>query len=567
MGQTQGPMPAPPQQNTANTGLEGANSSPAQLRSQSRQGRMGNSAVTDMCGLGGGGGDVDPAAILDDTWRGRGNLIGNPPVRDPEEPPNKGIVEDEAVYNQRLAAAEATKGEQQARADGMVNADGKVTDNRYWFSRVYQFVTEGELEEARGSTYYYPSYVLQSARYFDKIYADNCAAADKGGTVETHWQRAFAVAKDEHETTLVGGLGRLAEVGEVTAGAVLGGLPGLIGGGLLATATENLIEATESLVASMQAHIRFDLPRAEAWVFSSYYQNMEDAKMANFKPDFMSMTGIFDRAAARMNVEIAEKVGLPSDLMPRMLQDWAMTYMLDADMATERADTWQRAEDLVNNGLAGTDPYTENDGKLTGNTTTTAQPTGSGLSNLPNAELKPTMKKSAAVLDDDAVRADVASNGALQKTSGERIQMLRSLMRGATLDDDEATLMTVLADSKIAGDVLTVIDGANAWDLMYATDGAESKALRRFFNANYYSGTSGSVAMTLIRRCMDGETAEWEEEMVADILVARYGLDGEDLLTRIGKAYEGGGRAEGLDKVQWQLDGADQDRVDALYDK
>lgn len=567
MGQTQGPLPAPPQQSNSNAGLGVSNASPDQQRGQGRQSRLGNAALTDRCGLGGGGDDVDPAELMDDTWRGRGNLIGNPPVRDPVEPPNKGIVEDEAVYNQRLAAAEATKGEQEARADGMVNAEGKVTDNRYWFSRVYQYVTEGELEEARGSTYYYPSYVLQSARYFDKIYADNCAAADAGGTVEAHWKEAFSVAKDEHETTLVGGLGKLAEAGEVTAGTVLGGLPGLIGGGLLASATENLIEATESLVASMQAHIRFDLPRAEAWVFSSYYQGMEDAKMANFKPDFMSMTGIFDRAAARMNVEIAEKVGLPSDLMPRMLQDWAMTYMLDADMATERADTWERAEDLVNNGLAGTDPYQDTGSKLTGNTTTTTQPEGSGLANLPNAELKPSMKKSADVMDDDAVRDDVGKNGALKKTSGDRIRMLRGLMRGATLDDDEATILTVLDDSRTIGDVLTVVDGANAWDLMYATDGAESKALRRFLIANYYGATSGSVALTLIRRCMDGETAEWEEEMVADLLVTRYGVDGEDLLAKIGKAYGGTGRADGLNKVQWQLDGADQDRVDALYDK
>ena len=30
-----------------------------------------------------------------------------------------------------------------------------------------------------------------------------------------------------------------------------------------------------------------------------------------------------------------------------------------------------------------------------------------------------------------------------------------------------------------------------------------------------------NTALRLVRRCMDGETAEWEEEMVADIVVAR----------------------------------------------
>ena len=41
--------------------------------------------------------------------------------------------------------------------------------------------------------------------------------------------------------------------------------------------------------------------------------------------------------------DMAEKLGVPVDLMPRMIQDTSMSYLFGADMAAERADTWRRA--------------------------------------------------------------------------------------------------------------------------------------------------------------------------------------------------------------------------------
>jgi hypothetical protein len=569
--QARAPRVAPPQdtQGLARGGPTAngiANGTAEQHRSLRGQGRRGNAAMTQDAGLACGVDTIDPMELLreDDSWRGRGNLISDPPVRDEANPPNKGIVEDQRVYEQRYDAAAATMQAQEARADAMLDGDGNVTDNRYWFTRVYQFVTRGELEEARGATFHYPSYVMQSVRYFDQIYADNLAAADNGGTVEDHWARAFEVAADEHDTTLVSGLATVAEAGMLSVSTLLGGSAG---GAWLASATEEVARSTESLVASMQAHIRYDLPRAEAWVFRSHYAGMEDARMANFQPDFMSMSGIFDRAAADMNDEIAERTNLPVDWMPRMLQDWAMDHLLEANMGSERADTWQRAEALAESGLEGNDPYLDTGAALSGNTTTTSQPAGAGLQHLPEATLRPSMDDPATVLDDNAVRADVAAHGAAARTSGERIRMIRGLLAGATFDDDETTLLEILRGAVVAGDAVTVIDGANAWDLAHATDGDEYEQLRSFFQQRYYGSTSRSMAVTLIRRCVDGETAEWEEEMVADLLVARHAVDGREILTELGRVYEGGGFAEGRSKVQWQLDGSDQDRVDALYEE
>ena len=79
--------------------------------------------------------------------------------------------------------------------------------------------------------------------------------------------------------------------------------------------------------------------------------------------------------------------------MPRMLQDFAMDYWFDANMATERADTWSRAEELVANGSAGNGPYSEGPGgELQGNTT--AGDNMSALGTLP-ADLVPSMESSA----------------------------------------------------------------------------------------------------------------------------------------------------------------------------
>jgi hypothetical protein len=507
------------------------------------------------------GGGGNQAALEAMTWEESGNLIGNPPVRTRLFPPNIGIVEDEAVYGQRRAAAQATMAAQQIRADSMLDSDGNVLDHRYWFAQVYKFVTEGELQEAAAGTFYYPGYVMQSVRYFDQIYEDNLEAANAGGTVEEHWAEAFQVAVDSGGITTEEVLGVIAGGG---GGAALAGPLGAICGMVAGDAIAEMYLAITNLVVSMKAHIRYDLPRAEAWVFNSSYAGMENAQIQDFQADFQSMGGIFDRAGERMNPIIAAKTGVPVTLMPRMMQDLAMDYWFDANMATERADTWSRAEELVGNGSAGTGPYTEGPGgALHGNVT--AADNMSELNTLP-ADLRPSMEDSAEGYDDDQVR-DIAGSegvaGLARRPCSDRIRMLRGLMSGATFDDDEATILDVLRASLTAGDVVTVIDGASPWEMAYAVDGDEFKQLRAFFRAHYYPATSQSAALTLICRCLDGETAEWEEEMVADIILDRS--DGRTLITQIGERYDGGGFSEGLNKLEWQLDGADQDRIEAVH--
>jgi hypothetical protein len=159
--------------------------------------------------------------------------------------------------------------------------------------------------------------------------------------------------------------------------------------------------------------------------------------------------------------------------------------------------------------------------------------------------------------------ATEGESGLARRPLSERVRMIRRLLTGLTFDSDEATILTILNASLLAGDHGAVVDGANAWDMLCATDGEEYDSLRAWLRRNYYPTTTASIATTLLHRCLDGETAEWEEEMVADLLLDR--ADGRALVTELGASYEGGGFAEGLMKLEWQLDGADETRITEAF--
>ena len=522
------------------------------------QDQLGNAAIAERLTAQQAGRAADP-----EGWRESGNLRGTPPVRS-EFPPNIGIVEDGEEYKRRLGHVQARSAERKKSADGMLDSSGNVVDNRYWFTRVYQYVTENEIQEAKNKTFWYPSYVMECVRYFDKIYEDNLKAADSGGNVEEHWQRAFDVAADKHEMTLLSTAGEAVDHGTPLIGGLLGPL-GFVAGLITGDMLEEMTHATESLVAHMQAHIRFDLPRAEAWVFTGLYKGMDNASLSDFKDDFMSMTSVFDQAAVKMSSDIGDRVGLPADLVPRMVQDMVMAYAGDADMATERADTWQRAEELVANDLEGSNPYREApDGSGLQGDVTRANTLG-GLQKIPTADLRPSMESSAPQIDDNETRAKSYSE--LQKAStSARIRMLRGLLRGVTFNGDEDAALSILRISIKEGDFVAVVDAASAWDICYALDGKQYDAVRMLFLHHYYRHTARSTAQTIIERCMKGDTAEWEERMIADIIVGRS--DRRELVTAIGRNHGGGADAyrTGRKLVYFNVTWAEQTEVERVLE-
>ena len=418
------------------------------------------------------------------TWRGSGKLRGNPPVRT-ESPFNTNVVEDEDNYKMLLNIARTSLKSITAAADKM-NPTGKdVLDHRFWFARVYQYVTEGVVEFTESRSFYYPSYVLLSVIYFEKMYRDNLA---KGATnAEAHWKEAFSRADGDNDDWV-----------------------------------SFFHEAVFNLVDSMIAHIRFDLPRAVAWIYNSHYRSMAGVKITDFKPDFMSMGPIFDKAGLRMNDVINQNNSIfryaVASWLPSMLQEWGMSYVLEADMSAERADTWKRAEMLEEGGLNTDDPYTIQDGTISGDAT--AGDHSKNIGKLPGG-MAPKMNEEAAAMSDNEVRGRVdgltdAEIAALP--TSERMRMLFGLMAYYTGNDDEAAIYRILKNS--TKDFVDLVNAAGAWRIAFVTDFSDFDRLRNLFTQHYYVHVAPTTAGGLIKKCADGETANWEETMIIDVLRA-----------------------------------------------
>lgn len=166
--------------------------------------------------------------------------------------------------------------------------------------------------------------------------------------------------------------------------------------------------------------------------------------------------------------------------------------------------------------------------------------------------------------DDKRLREQIAGLSDSQIAGypvSERAYMIDRLCRGVTGNADEESILRVLRAS--ASDAVAVIEVVGAYRIAENVHGAQYQDLAEYYRANYYARASQEKAVAILQSCMDGRTSEWEEEMIADILCARS--DGRAIIARIGAIYEGGGFAEGLNKIQWQLDGGDQRRVDAIY--
>jgi hypothetical protein len=495
---------------------------------------------------------------LDTEYQSTPNLRGAVPVRSRAKVPNPNVIEDVGEYTGLRDQAQAALVRQRERAKGYLDEHGRLKDYRYFFAKVYSFVTENEIGFCESGAFFYPSYVLKCVLFFEKLYDDNVRAFDTpGANVEDHWKEAFQQTAQAQK--------RAEDAYALMLAAQAAG-PEAQGGAALNAVTQNVLGAMQSMTVSMKAHIRYDLPRAEAWVYNGGYRQMPGVQQNDFMSDFMSMSGVFDKAGEAMLPDMAEKLGVPVDLVPRMVQDTSMSYLFGADMATERADTWRRALAMGAEHPDDVGPYSRGPGgALQGDTT--AGDHMSNITGLADPNLRPSMDSAMDSGDDDSAHADLdaksdADIAALPAV--RRVQYLRALCAGVTGGSDEALVLRILRAS--SADLAVVVDGADAWDLMYALDGANATALRTLLQGGYYASTALATGLRLVRRCMDGETAEWEEEMVADIVVARS--DRVDLIKAIGRGYPSMNGSDdfhkGLNKLEWQLDGDDETRVHAV---
>ncbi len=479
------------------------------------------------------------------TWRETGKLKGNPPVRSQTAPPNKNIVEDEKTYKQLLASVKALVKEQQARADTFKSKDGIVNDYKYWFMKVYSFVTENEIKYAEENTYYYPSAVLLDVLYFDKVYKDNLnAAADKQ---ETHWQDAFKTAKQMQGLTQAG-------------------------------APTNVAQVVLSLVSGMLAHIRFDLPRSLAWVAKDYNEKY-GSNMDDLQPDFFSMAGVFDNATRDMVPVIINELGRMGYAMDattvKVMQsgNWmnlAMREGLNADMSTERLDAWDRAEALYRDGLPK-DPYELKNGKLEGNVTKAdndssirqmqpdwLRPDDAGIEpNLVGVVSRGLSGAARTGITDPLqdftrgmqIALDINISDALIKVwkPEYRARVLLEFVKGSRRLH-EAAQFACLRILRLADEDLTlVMDMVGAYDLLELMDGSLLNDVQILFGKKYYPETALNTIVSQIAKWLEKGTSERpkaeiralytskpasEKKLIRSRVKEQSGFDLESLLKR-----------------------------------
>jgi hypothetical protein len=187
-------------------------------------------------------------------------------------------------------------------------------DMKYWFARVYSFVTKRELAQIDAGAYQYPLMKMQQVIGFHSTYKRNLDSWRAGAksTVEPNWKHAFTAAED------------------------------LNGGSYLQTRS---LEIMNALLPAFQAHIRFDLPRAIAGAYLDNYASIPGLPISVFKPDFDAMDVVFEKASADVVPEIKAQVWYVDPGYSQTLQDLGFPFIFH--IGIERRLAWEKAELLA----------------------------------------------------------------------------------------------------------------------------------------------------------------------------------------------------------------------------
>jgi hypothetical protein len=457
------------------------------------------------------------------SWRETGNLKGNPPVRDEKNPPNKNIVEDEKTYFGLLSSVRAVHKKQIARAESMTSKTGFVKDYRYWFTKVYGFVTQNILEFTVDKTFYYPTAVLLETLYFDKLFEDNLKAS--AAKQEVHWREAWKTAAQQQKNGQQG-------------------MPETVG-------------IVFSLISSMLAHIRFDLPRALAWVMQDY-NNKFGAKPTDLRSDFFSMSGVFDNATQQMfpliqkalkaNQETILGIIGEDDAVQQVTdRNWigmAMRTWLNADMNLERLEAWERAEIMFRTGMASNNPYTLNSSnQLQGNVTNgnhqgmlgNVQPSLNGIGN----NTLPQLARGAdGVLRTGATDPmwDVVGGALSSTVSDAQIQgysllqasrIIFEFLKGGRLLPDTASdfIVRIIKGFEQKGGLVPLMDAVNAHDVLEQMGEGIQKTTSEYLRKNYYPNTTFNTVYSQILRWIANPTSIGRSRSIRHLYESRNSAD------------------------------------------
>jgi Family of unknown function (DUF5995) len=283
----------------------------------------------------GAGAVAAPAAAKDDEGNevsgdgGRLHLTKVPPdvgwhKGKPEAlPPNP-----KATFASLHGQVEQVAAQQLDYANSMKAGD-EVTDMKYWFAKVYHFVTTRELQAIDSGTYQYPLMKMQEVIGFQATYAHNIDAWREGrkDEVESNWKAAFAEAEAASSGSFWGWAQQIVTLGGTS---------------------QRAMEVMHAMLPSMEAHIRFDLPRAIAAAFEASYQGLPGISLDDFHRDFDGMAPVFEAAQNDLLPEI--DAYCDADIRPdpggwHWMQGLGFPFIFN--IPAERLQAWEKAAAIV----------------------------------------------------------------------------------------------------------------------------------------------------------------------------------------------------------------------------
>lgn len=233
-----------------------------------------------------------------------------------------------AVFASLHKQVEQVAAQQLDYANSMKAGD-QITDMKYWFAKVYHFVTKHELQAIDSGTYQYPLMKMYEVISFQATYAHNIDAWREGrkDEVESNWKAAFT----EAESASSGSFGGWAQQ-IVTLGLT----------------SQRADEVMHAMLPSMEAHIRFDLPRAIAAAFEANYQGLPGVSLDDFHADFDGMAPVFEAAQNDLLPEIdayCDADARPDPGSWHWLQ--AVGFPFIFNIPSERLQAWEKASAIV----------------------------------------------------------------------------------------------------------------------------------------------------------------------------------------------------------------------------
>jgi LysM repeat protein len=243
-----------------------------------------------------------------------------------------------AEYRAQQSAVSGVKASQMALAAALRG------DMKYWFARVYGFVTTREIEAIARGAYQYPLMKMYEVITFDRTYQGNMAnwRAKAKTIVEQNWQAALAMAEAENAPTL--------------APVFVGPTP------IIIKVKPMAMRIMDALLPSIQAHIRFDLPRAIAAAYETHYAGIPGLSLSDFHADFAAMDAVFGQAQGDLIPEVKAACSVLDPGAYQRLQEFGFPYIFD--IKNERDRVWEKSKRIVDAHDRGINTRTGVDAEL-----------------------------------------------------------------------------------------------------------------------------------------------------------------------------------------------------------